>query len=45
MERKNQNKYYNARVGISIFVFMNIYQMFSPITLLKPIHMLRKIIV
>ena len=38
MKRKNQNKCYRARVAILIIVFVNIYQIFRSVTLLK--HML-----
>ena len=38
MKPKTQNKCYCARAVTSIIVFMNIYQIFCPITLLK--HML-----
>ena len=35
MKRKSQNKSCRARVVTLVIVFRNIYQMFSPITLLK----------
>ena len=38
LKRKDQNKYYCARVVTLIFMLVNICQIFSPVTLLK--HML-----
>ena len=45
VKRKNQNQSYRARAVTLIIVSRNIYQIFRPITLLRPINILHKVIV